>query len=62
MTEEKQLQIYRKECEEFILSIHGVDMSKQAIDEDHLYNSMIQGIKPIDVAIEFDINNCIEED
>jgi len=53
---------YRKECEEFILSIHGLDLSKQPIDEEQLTHAMEIGIQPIDVAIEFDPNNYLDEE
>lgn len=53
---------YRSECDRLILSIHGVDMSKFTVDEEQLQTAMDKGIDPIDIAIEFDINNCISDD
>lgn len=59
---EKDLKQYRKDCEEKILAIHGIDLSGCAIDEEQLENAMAQGVQPIDVAIGFDPNNYLEEE
>jgi hypothetical protein len=57
-----QLKKYKSECEDFILSIHGIDLKGCAIDEEQLEDSMIQGEHPIDIAIAFDPENYLEEE
>lgn len=58
----KNLKEYRKECEKHILSIHGIDLSRHGIDEESLEDAMNQGVCPIDVAIEFDPENCFDDE
>lgn len=53
---------FRKDCDEKILAIHGVDTSNLPIDEDRLQQAMEDGINPIDIAIQFDPDNFIEEE
>lgn len=65
MTRQEKLnqnfKVYRKQCDELILQIHGHDVSGCAIDEDRLMQGMQAGVKPIDVAIAFNLDTDFEE-
>jgi hypothetical protein len=66
MTREEKLKqnfkVYRMQCNELILQIHGHDVSGYTIDDERLMNAMQSGIKPIDVAIEFKLDTAFEDE